>query len=237
MSVRNNQDRVGVTNPDSDFPVMQDSEGDKFSFPTPTEFVELPSKGRFYPENHPLHNQEVVEIRYMTAKDEDTLTSQSLIKKGLVFDRLLQNILVDKTINPSELLVGDKSAILIASRITGYGSDYDVNIACPSCGINSTNLFDLEEILKINHGEDYDTNEAKLTQNGTYVVMLPLTKIAVEVKLIRGEDENNLLKSADKKKKLKLPETTLTDQFRSIVISVDNHRELSRRKIPSWRVY
>ena len=65
-------------------------------FVLPTEFVDLPTKGRFYPEDHPLHNQESIEIRYMTAKDTDILTSKSLLKKGVAVDRMLQNIIVDK---------------------------------------------------------------------------------------------------------------------------------------------
>jgi len=227
MSVRNNQDRVGNMDPGSEAPVMQNTSGDAFSFPNPTEFVELPSRGRFYPEDHPLHNQEVVEIKYMTAKDEDILTSQSLIKKGIVVDRLLQSVIVDKTINPNQLLIGDKSAILVASRVTGYGSDYEVNVSCPSCGDSSDYEFDLEQIQRINYGENFDSDEARPTGNGTYVIELPLTKLAVEVKLMTGQDENTLLKSAEKKKKLKLPESALTDQFRAIIVSVNDHKEQS----------
>jgi len=227
MSVRNNQDRVGNIDPGSELPVMQNTTEGAFSFPTPTEFVELPSRGRFYPENHPLHNQELVEIKYMTAKDEDILTSQSLIKKGIVVDRLLQSVIVDKTINPNQLLVGDKSAILVASRVTGYGSGYEVNVTCPACGESSDYEFDLEQIQRVNYGDGFDSDEARPTGNGTYVIDLPLTKISVEVRLLTGHDEAVLLKAAEKKKKLKLPESALTDQFRAIIVSVDDHKEQS----------
>ena len=82
------------------------------SYVTPTEFVELPSRGKFYSTDHPLHGKEVVEMRYMTAKDEDILTSPALLKKGVAIDRLLQNLVVDKTINANNLLIGDKNAML-----------------------------------------------------------------------------------------------------------------------------
>ena len=100
MSARNNQDRLGnpeISNPGPPSPpVMSENTEDVFSFPTPTEFVELPSRGLFYPEGHPLHNQEVVEIRYMTAKDEDILTSPALLRNGIAIDRMIENLVVDK---------------------------------------------------------------------------------------------------------------------------------------------
>ena len=83
------------------------------SFAVPTELVDIPSKGKFYPEEHPLHNVETVEMRFMTAKEEDILTSQSLIRKGVVVDRLLQSLIVDKRINLDQLLIGDKNALVV----------------------------------------------------------------------------------------------------------------------------
>ena len=89
----------------------------------PTEMVELPSKGHFYFEGHPLSSGKV-EIKYMTAKEEDILTSQNLIQQGTVIDKLLESLVVDKSINLDDMLVGDKNAIMVASRILGYGKDY-----------------------------------------------------------------------------------------------------------------
>jgi len=94
---RNNEDRLGTKLPDMDSPAIEPSKGaGGFSFTTPTEFVELPSKGQFYPEDHPLHNKEVVEIKFMTAKEEDILSSESLLRKGLAINRLVESVLVDK---------------------------------------------------------------------------------------------------------------------------------------------
>ena len=89
----------------------------------PTEIVDLPSKGHFYMDGHPLSTGKV-EVKYMTAKEEDILTSQNLIKQGTVIDVLLQSLIVDKSIKIDDLLVGDKNAIMVAARVLGYGKDY-----------------------------------------------------------------------------------------------------------------
>merc|ERR1712072_741327 len=99
-----------------------------------TEFVELPSGGQFYHKNHPLYKKEVVEIRYMTARDEDVLTSPTLLRKGLALDKFIQGIIVDQNVKVDDLLIADKSAIMIAARTTGYGPEYTIKVRCPECG-------------------------------------------------------------------------------------------------------
>ncbi len=89
----------------------------------PTEIVDLPSKGHFYPEDNPLSSGKV-ELRYMTARDEDILTSVNLIQQGKALDKLLQELIVDKKIDYNDLLVGDKNAIFVASRILAYGKEF-----------------------------------------------------------------------------------------------------------------
>jgi len=92
------------------------------SFNLPTETIELPSKGLVYPEGHPL-SEGTIEIKYMTAKEEDILTNQNYIQNGTVLDKLLKSLIVTK-FNYDDLLIGDKNAIMIAARILGYGADY-----------------------------------------------------------------------------------------------------------------
>jgi len=81
----------------------------------PTEFIDLPSKGLVYPENNPLSSGRV-EIKYMTAREEEILSSQNLIKKGIVLDKLFESIIVDKKVNPDDIILGDKNAIMLAKR-------------------------------------------------------------------------------------------------------------------------
>lgn len=97
----------------------------KFNFPT--EVIDLPSKGLLYPESSALSSG-TVEMKYMTAKEEDILTNQSYIQKGVVLDKLLQALIVSK-IDYNELLVGDKNAIMVAARVLGYGKDYEFSYA------------------------------------------------------------------------------------------------------------
>ena len=92
----------------------------------PSEIVELPSKGLLYAEDSPLRSGNI-EMKYMTAKEEDILTNQNYIEKGIVIDKLLQSLIVDKSINFGDLLLGDKNALLVAARILGYGKDYEFN--------------------------------------------------------------------------------------------------------------
>ena len=132
-----NQDRTGLeTTPspehdDTTAQVAAATQGTgtaQFSWSVPTEFVDLPSKGQYYSQNHPLNGRESLEIRYMTAKEEDILTSRALLKEGVALDRMLTNILVDKDINIDDILLGDKNALLVAARKTGYGPDYETHL-------------------------------------------------------------------------------------------------------------
>lgn len=218
---RRNEERLGVKAPIVDSP--DQSVVPQLNFTTPTEFVELPSKGKYYPEGHPLRGQDTVEIRYMTAKDEDTLTSKALIKKGVAIDRFLQNIIVDKNIRVDDLLLGDKNALIIAARITGYGSEYVAKVKC-SCGEMIEHDFDLDNIQ---HRQHEVPEGAEETDDGTFLVKLPAINMIVELRLLVGGDEKALSMMAEKKKKHNLPESNQTDQFRLIIIGVEGHRDSS----------
>tara|TARA_R110001592_G_scaffold15325_1_gene67002 strand:- start:10323 stop:11120 length:798 start_codon:yes stop_codon:yes gene_type:complete len=93
----------------------------KFRFPT--EMVDLPSKGIIYASNNPLSSG-VIEMKYMTAKEEDIITNQAYIQKGIIVDKLLEALVVSEGVDISDLIVGDKNALLIASRVLGYGANY-----------------------------------------------------------------------------------------------------------------
>ena len=114
--------------------LIQNTETNDFSFIVPTELVDLPSKGAYYPEGHPLHGSETIEIKQMTAKEEDMLTSRTLLKKGVALERVLESIILNKAIHPDSLLVGDRNALIIAARVSAYGNEYNTTVTCPECG-------------------------------------------------------------------------------------------------------
>ena len=193
----------------------------QFNWSVPTEFVTLPSEGLFYPPAHPLHNQSTIEIRYMTAKDEDILTSRSLLKAGLAVDRMLDNVIVDKRISVGDLLIGDKTALVVAARRTGYGDEYETNITCPVCTKITEYSFDLTEppVTKFRTAmEEYDVEQ---TPQGTFMISLPMTNAKIECRFMTGNDERQMFKDAERKLKKKIDTTPTTDLFRRYIVSIN----------------
>ena len=183
-------------------------------FKFPTETIELPSKGLIYPETSPL-SKGTVEMKYMTAKEEDILTNQSYIKNGVVLDKLLQSLIVDKSINTDDLIVGDKNALLIASRILGYGSKYSVVIRGKEVDIDLSTLDNKEiDFSSIERGK----NEFSYTLESTGTVLT--------YKLLTGKDEKTIEKEIAGIKKLN-PDTSpeLTTRLKQMISSVDGNTE------------
>ena len=178
----------------------------------PTEIVDLPSKGYFYPETSPLSNGKV-ELKYMTAKEEDILTSQNLIKEGTVIDILLQSLIINKDIKVEDLLIGDKNAIMVASRILGYGKDYDFSYD----GVEQkVDLTQLEPV-------DIDFTDMKKGQN-QFDYELPKSERKLTFKLLTGKDEKNI--DAEVKAREKLGGSSsgeLTTRLKNIITSVDGN--------------
>lgn len=226
MSTRN-EDRLGVQEPNvsSDAAVAAAAPapvGLDLNFAMPTEFVSLPSKGKFYTPSHPLHGKETIEIKHMTTKEEDILNSQSLIKEGKVFDRLIQSVLVQNEIDVDSLLVADKNAIIIALRSINYGNLYSAEVTCKKCGETNINDFDLDEFNKDIEVDDSEFElEVEETNRGTYLIKdLPVTKWTFEVKPIAGREEKKFLKSVERRKKAKLNEDLLSSQILTFTVSV-----------------
>lgn len=195
---------------------------DVFSYMPPTEIVDLPSRGKFYPQGHPLYNKDCVEIRYMTAKEEDILTNRSLIKKGMALDRLISSVLVDKTIDVQTLLTGDKTAILIQIRITGFGAGYETKAQCRSCGNTSENTFNLDECKPVFGGDPqgYDI-VAQDEKTGNFSIRLPKTGWIVECRPFTGYDETYLFQTNESRKKHQLEETPLIDFLKRVVVAIN----------------
>jgi hypothetical protein len=189
------------------------------SFPVLTTMVDLPSEGKLYPEGHPMHGRDSLEIRFMTAKEEDILTNQSLIRKGLAIDRVLNNIMVDRTVDLEQLLIGDKNALIVAARITGYGPDYTIKMTCPQCGENSEFMFDLNK--GVNNTLDDLPEGVELTDHGSFIFnKIKGLEYPVELRLMTGEDEKKLANAVSVRKKRKLAPAVVTDQMKLVLVSV-----------------
>ena len=136
----------------------------KFDFPT--EIIDLPSKGLVYPEGHPLRKGNI-EIKYMTAREEDILASQNLIKKGVVLDKLFESIVVEDGVNINDVFIGDKNAILMATRVLGYGADYTVEITDPFTLEKQSVTIDLSKV------KTKDVDDSILNGDNKYKFKLP----------------------------------------------------------------
>ena len=185
-------------------------------FVTPTQHVELPSKGR-YPIGHPLHGKDSIEIKYMTAKDEDTLTNRSLLKKGLAIDRLIANVIKDKTIDPGSIYMGDRNAILIYARASAYGQDYKTKVQCPACQENATINFDLFD-HEVYHGDQIEGLDIEDLKDGTFKIILPLSKIETIIRPLNGRDELSMVQG-----KKDPTENLMTNQMKKFVVSFNGY--------------
>ena len=213
MARRSNKSRAAAP---SAPPAAQQFSG-ALSFTRPTEFVQLPTEGKFYPEGHPLHLVTEVEINYMSAKEEDILTSQALISRGIVLDRLIHSVLVDKDIDVTTLYPGDKNAILIAARATGYGSEYISSVVCPSCSHGHQHVVDLVSLPIKEVPEDVN-----LTSAGTFTISLPVTKFTAELKILNAKEQKFLDGNRQANVKNNLPESNRTDLLKMIVVSINS---------------
>jgi hypothetical protein len=187
----------------------------------PTEVIELPSQGHFYPEENALSSGKL-EVRYMTAREEDILTSTNLIKKGLAIDMVLKSVVVTP-IDYESMLIGDKNALMIATRILGYGKDYPVEITCPNCETKSKVTIDLSQLQHKEVGVDKfpkGVNE--------FGFELPLSKKQIKFKFLNGRDESEISTEMKAMKKISAsPEvgTELSSRLKHVIVEVDGKRD------------
>lgn len=182
-------------------------------FKLPTEIVDLPSQGKLYPKDHPLAEGKI-EMKYMTAKEEDILTNQAYIRDGVVLDKLLQSLIVTK-FNYSDLLIGDKNAIMVAARILGYGKDYKFNYA------SEEQVVDLSQIEPLPL-----TDEVKKAESNEFSFKLPSSENIVTFKLLTHKDEKNIeqeLKGLSKINKNSSP--IVTTRLKHQILSVNGEDE------------
>lgn len=195
-----------------------------FGLDVPHELVPLPSAGKVYSADTSLFNRETVEIKAMTTKEEDILTSRALLKKGTVISELIKSCLIDKSFNPLDLLSGDRNALMVAIRITGYGPEYDVEMECGECGVKAPRSFNLAE-LPLKRLEV----EPVIPGTNLFEFVLPMSKKAVRFKFMTGRDEEDMSVLADKQKKLNLgSESNITTGLLYSIVSVDGVEDKSK---------
>ena len=189
----------------------------------PTEMVNLPSKGWFYDSANLLSSGEV-EVKYMTAKEEDILTSQNLIKKGVVFDKLLDALVVSK-IKLDDMLIGDKNAVLIAARVLAYGKNYEFDYIDPITNEKGRGNLDLTKLKDKKVKFDKDDKG-----KNEFDFQLPASKRVVTFKLLTSADEKAIdkeLKSMKKMNKLTGIDPAVTTRMKRAIVAVDGDREIA----------
>lgn len=197
---------------------------DDFGFEIPVETVPLPSGGKCYDEDHPLHNKETVEIRAMTAREEDILTSKALIKKGTVISHLIKSCMIDKRVDPDSLLAGDRNALMVALRVTGYGSEYKVEVDCPACSERSKHSFDLGGLPV----KRLDIDPVVIGSN-VFETDLPSTKAKVRFRLLTGKDEQEIMTAAERRKKQgQRSENLITQRLKYSIVSANGISDKSK---------
>ena len=224
---RRNSDRTGGHRQGSSVPPA--AQAQPFSFIVPTEFVELPSQGRYYAENHPLYNKEVIEIKHMTAKEEDILTSKTLLKKGIAIDRVVASVIVDKSIDPASLLVGDRNAIIISLRAASYGSMYETTVMCPACQSKVNFAFNLQE-ANVYSGEDLSSLDIARNEDGTFDIELPATKVTITFRLLTGREEKSYLNNLEQDKRKKNGEKLVTRQLMAMIVAANGDDRIETRR-------
>ena len=179
-------------------------------FNLPTETVLLPSKGLLYPESSPLAKGEI-EMKYMTAKEEDILTNTNYIAQGIVIDKLLQSLIITEGINYNDILVGDKNAIMLAARILSYGAEYPVTYQGKEITVDLSSI----------NEKKIDTSLFKDRKN-EFEFTLPSSKIKVTYKLLTHADEISIEKDQEAAKKIdKDARSEITTRMRHMITSID----------------
>ena len=179
-------------------------------FKLPTEQVDLPSKGLLYPKESPLSSGKV-EIKYMTAKEEDILSNQSYIQKGIVLDKLLDELIITKDVNHRDLVVGDKNAVLIASRILGYGKEYTFTWAGEEQTIDLTEL----------ENTDFDPS-SMIDNTNEFSYLLPHSKNEITYRILTGREEAKVTREIKGLKKInKDANPELTTRLKYMILSIN----------------
>ena len=184
----------------------------------PSEVIDLPSEGKLYPEGHPCSDGKI-EIKYMTAKEEDILTSANLIKKGVVIDTVLNSLILTPGVNVDDLILGDKNAVMVAARVLAYGPEYKCEVTLTG-GEKIEHIFNLADCPFKKLPEDVTENK--------FETELPISKKKITFKLLSGKDEASISRDLEASRKSGLsvsPE--LTTRLRHTITAIDGDDSIS----------
>lgn len=194
-----------------------------FRIDIPIDQVPLPSGGKVYPLDHPLHLMESLEYKAMTAREEDILMSPALIKKGTVITELIRSCLINPNIDVTSLLSGDRNALMIAIRSSGYGRMYETTYTCPGCDFKNEFVVDLNE-LPI---KPLSIDPTTLGSN-EFEFNMPLTKKRVLFKFLTGKEEEEILSTVEmRKKKGLLNSSVITTRLMHSILEIDGNKDRS----------
>lgn len=193
----------------------------------PTETIELPSGGKFYPSESPL-SKGTIEVKMMTAKEEDILSNPNLLKKGIAVDKVLESLIVDKNIKIDDLLTGDKNAVIFSVRRLAYGDTYGpLQIKCPKCDAENKTSVNLQDIQNQEQQTEYDAI------NGLFEFELPYSKVRVKIKLMTGNDEKQIEAELTALQKINKQNTSeITTRLKKCIVQINN--ETDRKVITSF---
>lgn len=209
---------IQITRQNSAMKTVINAFGNKTETKYPTEIIELPSRGYFYDVSNPLSSGEV-EMKTMTAKDEDILTSTSLLKKGKAIEKLLESLVVSD-VDLGTMLLGDKNALIFAARRLAYGDIYGpLDIKCPSCQESNKVEVDLSKLTYKNIDLD------KFNKNiNSFPYTLPHSKVALEIKLATATDEKFIEMELSKLKKENSADVTTRIKYQILSINGDTDK-------------
>lgn len=211
---QNNPSTPASPRPDMDNPFG-------LSFVVPTEMVDLPSGGIYYPANSPAFGKKSLEIKHMTAREEDLLSSVDETNSDNIFERLIDGLLVDKNVSAKDLLEEDKMAILYNARKTGYGKNYTALSYCDSCKDTTEFVFDLEKVSVKNQNEDLDFDP----ETGCFTIELPVTGLEVKLRRMSTQDLEALQTEKQKKQGLGIEFNYTISYLTRAIFSVNEVQE------------
>ena len=198
-----------------------------FNWEVPVESIPLPSKGMIYSPESRLYNTETINIKAMTAHEEDILSSQAYIKEGTVITELIRSCVTDKSIDPEEMINGDRVALMIGIRVTGYGPEYKASATCSSCSTSNEIVANLAE-LPIKRLSIDPASEGK----NEFSFDLPVTKKTVHFKFLTNKDDQERAVTARNKARIlnSKTENNITSFLDQSIISIDGKTDRSKIK-------